>query len=197
MPYHANYERRVPILEVKDTIRVPYRGGVVQVSVRNVGSGVEEMDWYVDDSISTWVHLDGVSEGIGDGFFTLVYEPNPDDTNRLDSIEIFAPETDSMYKVVYIAQVSDSELADIRQPHNTTTHNVLIYPNPATHTVTVEADGIQSAKVYSALGQELLCQKNTGGKGMTLNIEQLPDGFYILAVKTSQGMVYKKVVKTK
>ena len=195
--YHANYERRVPILEVKDTIKVPYRGGVVQVSVRNVGSGVEEMDWYVDDSISTWVHLDGVSEGIDDGFFTLVYEPNPNETNRLDSIEIFAPETDSMYKVVYIAQVSDSELADIRQLDNTTTHNVLIYPNPATHTVTVEADGIQSVKVYSALGQELLCQKNTGGKGMTLNIEQLPDGFYILAVKTSQGMVYKKVVKTK
>ena len=155
------------------------------------------MDWYVDDSISTWVHLNGVSEGIDDGFFTLAYEPNPNETNRLDSIEIFTPETDSMYKVVYIAQVSDSELTDIRQIDNTTAHNVFIYPNPATHSVTVEANGIQSVKVYSSLGQELLCQKNTGGKDMTLNIEQLPDGFYILAVKTSQGMVYKKVVKTK
>ncbi|MBR1835633.1 MAG: T9SS type A sorting domain-containing protein [Bacteroidales bacterium] len=80
---------------------------------------------------------------------------------------------------------------------NTTLHNVLVYPNPASHTVTVEADSIQSVNVYSVLGQELSCQKSSRGKRTTLDIEHLPDGFYILAIKTPQGMVYKKVTKTK
>ena len=62
--YRANYEWRVPILEVPDTIYVSYSGGMYSVNVSNIGSGDIAMDWYVDDSISSWVHLNGIAEGI-------------------------------------------------------------------------------------------------------------------------------------
>ena len=45
--YRANYERRIPVMNVADTIFVGCEGGVYTVDVRNVGSGDIEMDWAV------------------------------------------------------------------------------------------------------------------------------------------------------
>ena len=105
--YRANYERRLPILDVPDTIYVSYDGGMYSVNVANIGSGVIEMDWYVDDSISSWVHLVGLSEGIDSGMFSFVCDANEYGVDRIDSIEIFAPETDEMAKMIYIVQVDN------------------------------------------------------------------------------------------
>ena len=106
--YRANYERRVPILSVPDTIYVNYDGGIQTVHVANIGSGDIEMDWYVSDSLSSWVHLNSITEGIDDGIFSFVYDANEDATLRVDSLEIFAPETDIMSKMIYIIQVDST-----------------------------------------------------------------------------------------
>ena len=102
--YRANYERRVPILNVPDTIHVGNDRGTYTVNVTNIGSGDTEMDWYVEDSLSTWVHLNGVAEGIDKGSFTFTCDANKTGKDRVDSLEIFAPETDAMSKVIYIVQ---------------------------------------------------------------------------------------------
>ena len=106
--YRANYERRVPILDVPDTIYVSYASGIYTVPVANIGSGEIEMDWYVSDSLSSWVHLNSITEGIDDGIFSFVYDANEDATLRVDSLEIFAPETDIMSKMIYIIQVDST-----------------------------------------------------------------------------------------
>lgn len=105
--YRANYERRVPILDVHDTIFVSYDGGIYSINVANIGSGDVEMDWYVDDSISSWVHLTGTTEGIDSGMFSFICDVNESGVDRIDSIEIFAPETDVMAKMIYIVQVDN------------------------------------------------------------------------------------------
>lgn len=105
--YRANYERRVPILDVPDTIFVSYDGGIYSINVANIGSGDVEMDWYVDDSISSWVHLTGTTEGIDSGMFSFICDVNESGIDRIDSIEIFAPETDVMAKMIYIVQVDN------------------------------------------------------------------------------------------
>lgn len=105
--YRANYERRVPILEVPDTIFVGYDGGMYSVAVANIGSGNIEMDWYVDDSLSSWVHLAGLAEGVDSGMFSFVCDANETGIDRIDSLEIFAPETDEMAKMIYIVQVDN------------------------------------------------------------------------------------------
>ena len=105
--YIANYERRVPILNVADTIVVTNEGGLYTIHVSNIGSGDTEMDWYVSDSLSTWAHVDGVAEGIDEGAFTITCEANPTSNDRIDSILIFAPETDAMSKVIIILQSND------------------------------------------------------------------------------------------
>jgi hypothetical protein len=105
--YTANYERRVPVLNVPTTIKVGNNGGTYTVQVANSGSGDIEMDWYVSDSLSTWVHLNGDAEGIDNGCFTFTFDANNAGSNRIDSLEIFAPETDEMFKKIYIVQEID------------------------------------------------------------------------------------------
>lgn len=195
--YRANYERRVPILKVKDTIKVPHCGGAITVQVRNEGSGDMEMDWYVDDSLSTWVHLNGVVEGIDDGVFTFFFDTNYSQERRIDSLEIFAPETDGMSRMIYIMQVDSSELTGIRPIEQNHTNNVRIYPNPAKESVIIEGVGVRSVRVYSTLGQEMLYHRANESQGMTIDIGGLPDGFYIFAIETNDGIVYKKIVKTR
>lgn len=194
--YRANYERRVPILSVPDTIKVPHSGGMIVVQVENIGSGDIEMDWEVSDSLSTWVHLNGAAEGVDNGFFTFVYDTNESGVQRLDSLEIFAPETDIMSKMIYIMQVDASELGVHRHSEDGN-KSVRIYPNPTKNTVLVEGDGIRSIRVFSALGQAVLFHRVINDKTSTINLSELPDGFYIFAIETGNGMSYKKVVKIK
>ncbi len=108
--YRANYERCIPIMNVSDTIFVGCDGGVFNVEVRNVGSGDIEMDWYVSDSLCTYAHLNGIGEGVDDGYFTISCEPMGNQGWRIDSIEILAPEIEGMSKIVYIVQYDNSYL---------------------------------------------------------------------------------------
>lgn len=194
--YRANYERRVPILEVPDTIKVSHSGGFVTVKVRNAGSGDEEMDWYVDDSVSTWVHLNGIAEGIDSGAFTFYCDSNETCVRRVDSLEIFAPETDEMVKMIYIVQVDSSELTDIRPVEHIRKEVVHIYPNPARGSVTVEGNGIRWVTVYSTVGRKMLVMRLNGESRCTVDIDELPDGIYILDIVTANGTTREKVVKS-
>ena len=263
--YRANYERRVPILEVPDTIYVSHSGGVYTVNVSNIGSGDIEMDWYVDDSVSTWVHLNGVTEGFDNGSFSFVCETNESEIERVDSIEIFAPETDIMSKVIYIIQTDSSWFSvsanvepaesgsvsgtgfyasgdtatviavpaadcrfvswvrngsvvssepiysfvvneDVLLTANFDCNNVSvesaedipvrIYPNPAANQVTVEGNGLMFVRVYSLLGSEKSYYSLDGQTCTSINLSTLPDGVYIFAVGTADGIIYKKVIKT-
>lgn len=108
--YRANYELWIPVIDVADTIYVGHSGGEQVVQIRNIGLGDIEMDWYVSDSLSSWVHLNGIVEGVDDGYFTFTYEPFGNQGTRIDSIEILAPEIEGMSKTIYIVQYDDTYL---------------------------------------------------------------------------------------
>jgi hypothetical protein len=189
--YRANYERRVPILSVPDTIRISNSGGTLTIQVANVGGGEEEMDWYADDSISTWLHLVGTAEGIDSGSFTLAIDPNPDSLPRIDSLEVYAPETDSMVKMVYILQTDEDPVAI----DNTERETVKVYPNPVRNNVIVESEGIRSVRIYSIVGRVVAYQKYNGASSAVIDMMGLPNDVYIIEVETSEGATYHRVVK--
>lgn len=174
--YRANYERRLPILNVPDTIKVGNSGGTYTVQVGNIGSGVIEMDWYVSDSISSWVHLNGEAEGVDDGQFTFTFDANVSNKDRIDSLEIFAPETDIMVKTIYIKQVDDT-LVGIQQVKNRD-ENVLIYPIPMKDYVNVEAEGLKSVSLYSIIGNEVASYRCRGNNKLTIPLNAIPNGVY-------------------
>lgn len=191
--YIANYERRIPILHVLDTIQVSHDGGVYRVHVGNVGSGDIEMDWYVDDSISTWVHLNGIAEGIDDGDFTFAFDANPSKSYRLDSLEIFVPETDEMSKIIYIAQVDHPSSVEEIDSDET---NIKVRLNSMDGKISVEGDEMLSVIIYSTSGNELY-RLGLGGKhSATIDMGNLPRGVYIISIKTNKGIINKKILKT-
>lgn len=191
--YRANYERRVPILNVADTIKVGNRGGIFTVNVSNIGSGDMEMDWYVSDSLSTWIRLNGDTEGIDNGSFSFEYDANEGGAYRLDSLEIFAPETDIMSKMIYIVQ---EDVIDDIEFVNKPDDNIKIFPNPAQDFVIIEGNDILSIRLLSLAGREVSCSRRNGDNRITIDVSNLPRGVYIFAITTKKGLTCKKVLKS-
>lgn len=193
--YTANYERRVPILNVPDTIKVGHTGGEYTIHVDNIGSGDIEMDWYVSDSLSTWVHLNEIAEGVDKGSFTFAFDSNTSGEYRVDSLEIFAPETDIMSKMIYITQV-DGEYLNVENIVNGSI-NVKIHPNPMREYVIIEGECLQSINIYSLAGREICSYTVDDIDSFTINVSNLSNGMYIIKVKTKDGLLSKKMLKTR
>lgn len=192
--YVANYERRVPILQVPDTIQVGHTGGKYTVNVNNIGSGDIEMDWYVSDSLSSWVHLNGETSGFNQGRFTFSYDANPSGVNRVDSLEIFAPETDLMTKIIYIAQVDNpvnSEIPTI----NVGQIEISVSPIPMRDIVSIKGRELLTIQLFSLTGVEMLRVNVGGTNSAIINVNSLPNGFYIMNVTSKEGMTSKKLLK--
>ena len=173
--YTANYERHVPVLDVPDTIRLRHNGGEYTVQVKNTGLGDQEMEWSVSDSLSTWVHLKGAAEGVDEGSFTFTYDANESKIFRIDSLEIYAPETDEMTKMIYIVQEDEPD-TDISALDN------VIYMN----------------KVTGSMGQQRtlsLRMKNTAAiRGFQFDL-YLPEG--VTAVKNGKGRIQALLSKSR
>lgn len=191
--YMANYERRIPVLSVPDTIRVGKNGGAYTVHVNNIGSGTTEMDWYVSDSLSTWVSLNGVREGVDEGTFTFAYQTNKTGKTRVDSLEIFAPETDMMSKMIYIVQ--DNKIATNIEEIIDSDNMVRIYPIPVRDCAHIEGEGIVSVSVYSLTGSEVVTQHFNGEQNVTVDMDGIPHGVYVFSIQTNDGLVSRKVLK--
>lgn len=74
------------------------------------------------------------------------------------------------------------------------TFEYVLYPNPASHTVTVETNASNSeAVIYGVNGQILFTQKNTTTT-FTINVSDLTDGMYWLKVTSAEGSITKQLL---
>jgi len=80
---------------------------------------------------------------------------------------------------------------------------LLVYPNPATQTLTVELDastnGQSSLSLLDMLGREVMTHPNVfvanGGRSTTqLDVSQLNSGIYYVVVTTPEGKLTSKIV---
>ena len=191
--YKANYVRRPPILSIRDTVYVGYEGGTISIPVDNMSSGDTEMEWYVTDSLSSWVHVQGEAEGIDKGLFTLRYDLNESGLNRTDSIKIIAPEATVAEKTVYIVQVDDPTIGI--QEVEVSNSNVHVFPNPTRDYVIVEGDGIVSVQVYTISGIKIINYYANGQNRISISLGSHPKGVYMISVKTREGNLSQKVLK--
>jgi len=67
-----------------------------------------------------------------------------------------------------------------------------IFPNPSNDYIQVSGEGIQSLKFYDISGR--LVKSISTPVPKSIDIRNLPDGLYPIAVETRQGIFYKKVV---
>lgn len=69
---------------------------------------------------------------------------------------------------------------------------VKVYPNPAKNLVTIETEGMTEVAVYNALGQCVL-QKEVSGDQVTIDLQNVSEGLYLLRAKTRGGVFSKHI----
>lgn len=70
---------------------------------------------------------------------------------------------------------------------------VVIYPNPAQNTLTVNANAIaiKNVKIFNTLGALTYSQQVTDKKKLTIDVSNLPNGTYTIVVNTGSGNINK------
>jgi len=103
------------------------------------------------------------------------------------------------YNVWYVPNVtlffSSGEMSIIENDLNSLSLNV--YPNPATDVLNIKSNNdekILEVQLINSLGQTV-AKKIVNGKQITLNVQSLKSGFYLVQMKTSEGIVNKKIIK--
>jgi hypothetical protein len=74
-------------------------------------------------------------------------------------------------------------------------HNLVVFPNPASNSITIETTEIQITAItlYDMSGRLLLYEKTTASRN-TLALENLASGIYLLQVVTEQGTITRKII---
>lgn len=70
--------------------------------------------------------------------------------------------------------------------------NVSIFPNPANHSLSVEAEGMTGVRVSNLLGQVVM-EYEADGNTLTINTSDWSDGVYFVTISTEYGMVTRRV----
>jgi len=105
--------------------------------------------------------------------------------------------------VLYPTSTSDNDddnvipnLALASFPIETTAFSV--YPNPTTGMVEISSNTIliQSIEIISPTGLQLYNVNNLNTLSKDIDLTSYPDGLYIVRIKTDEGIVTKKIVKT-
>ncbi len=78
--------------------------------------------------------------------------------------------------------------------------SVSVYPNPVTDYLRVDLSGSETVtthiSLYDMTGKKVYeSQVQAGEMGLTINMTQLPQGNYVLKVKTSNNVIDKKIIK--
>ncbi len=71
---------------------------------------------------------------------------------------------------------------------------VTVYPNPTRHTVTIEAEGIESLRLTNMMGQVFDIRECDGSDSVVLNLSGYTPSVYLLEVKTVNGVAKKRLV---
>lgn len=71
-------------------------------------------------------------------------------------------------------------------------HQVTLFPNPATDVLTIRCEGLQQVSLFNSIGQKLFTQESDGNQ-LVIDLCAYPAGYYILQVKTAHGVMTRKM----
>lgn len=144
-----------------------------QLAIANNSTSADAFSWFVNDSL--WSEAaDPVLnfEDVGQYDITLLA------SNTLGCI-------DSQHQVLIISNITGRNFLS--------TGTLSIYPNPTTGPFTIQNNQPMSIKVLSANGHTLFYQKDI--KTAAFDLSQYPNGVYLIEIKDSHKVVYKKIIK--
>ncbi|MCD7972203.1 MAG: T9SS type A sorting domain-containing protein, partial [Candidatus Azobacteroides sp.] len=99
------------------------------------------------------------------------------------------------YSLSDIRYLSFQPLSANHISENKTGTSVLIFPNPVEKEVTVEAqEAITSILLYDINGK-IIRQFSSLSSSVTLNLTDLPSGYYLIKIETANVCLIRKIIK--
>jgi hypothetical protein len=89
--------------------------------------------------------------------------------------------------------ISRNSTATLASEVFTTEKAIVLYPNPTKEIFYIQkptSTEVQSVTIFNSLGQMVQESSST-----EMNVNELPIGIYAVAIKTSEGTFYKKIIK--
>lgn len=88
-----------------------------------------------------------------------------------------------------------SELSNIVRVTGNCSNSIIVFPNPAVNTVTVQSEKtIEEIKLYNETGQ-LVQNLKSNNRTVSINLAQVPSGIYIVQVRSEQELRSFKIVR--
>ena len=85
--------------------------------------------------------------------------------------------------------VEDTEITAVFSGMGVSEHEweMSVYPNPATSMVTVTGAGIREVEIHNLLGQRVAIMEGHDAESLTVSLEGLPEGVYLVSVSLADG----------
>ena len=96
--------------------------------------------------------------------------------------------TDAFWFAIDDIKVTAGNTASISEVENS---NVVLYPNPVTNILNIEAQGIQEVNVLDVNGRTVMSLQNTN----RIDMSNLSNGVYFVRVITAEGVSTQKIAK--
>jgi len=153
------------------------------------------MDGFDNDS---FFHFNWGWSGNSDGYFTVNnLTPNGDTfNNSQEAIIRIVADTPANYSSDTSTKVKVTGVTTVAAPEN----NINIFPNPATNSINVSFQGIPAKELMITDIEGRTVQQMTvasTASSLTLSVNDLPNGMYLLRLQTDQGMLTRKFVVAK
>lgn len=87
-------------------------------------------------------------------------------------------------------EITSKIFDDFGPPDTSNTPSLVIYPNPASQTITINTEAKGKAILYDEMGRVVLKSNSN-----VIDLDTLSKGVYLLEWKSTEGMVRKKVIK--
>lgn len=76
--------------------------------------------------------------------------------------------------------------------------NILIYPNPSSHNITITNFNANSKEtiisIYNVASQQIIAEKFSAGKSMTIDVSKFPKGLYLVKVNVGTEFETRKLI---
>lgn len=130
-----------------------------------------------------------ILEGSGNDFMSIKMQ---DDTLHA----VWGDPREGTLKIWYQSMTLEGSTVSISELGSHVNPSISIYPNPSTSLLHLKGEDIESVRVYDITGKLLINKAlSRPVDTLELNISQQSSGTYIVEVRTSKGLLSKKIIK--
>jgi hypothetical protein len=181
------------------TLKFKYPSEILEVTGIKMTANNEDLDYFIKDGLISLIFstLNPLDLKEGDKLMTICFRINPETSNEhlkdfqlnLSGAGEFGDFDDKILDGVKLLYPSKNIMTEINTEEN---DDIILYPNPATNSVTITNVENSTIAIYDLMGNCILTEKSTS-KQKVLSISRFSSGTYIVKIRKYNTSIFKKL----